>query len=334
MACGSSSLYDAVSQRMDGIMKRMDELEMKLILAAMRSETKGTKDGGNPPQDAKVGKGKGVKVPPAETKETPIGWTTVTRKNGKGKGKTSPPTSRPPLRLRPDDWEQPILDKANLKPGAIGVCEVSIKGMSDLWRMLKGTSENLVLITEERFPDASEDCKEFDCRYLTAEDRVVLRKRWCTNLGKGKAIPKHRAPESGIPVFSINNDTVKIVIHITQAESGKSWEQPLNNPGAAVRGWLKEINIEKNLVHSYRPVLKGEGDTKYRQPLLDEFRIVWIGLGEDLKSTLAKSYLLGDKNRGLAFSRNGLGIRVLKVHYEECGKKLLGDLFKPASTGT
>ena len=85
MAYASPSLYDAVSQRMDGIMKRMNELKMKLdkrldaILAAMRSETKGTKDGGNPPQDAKVGKGKGVKVPPAETKETPIGWTTVTR---------------------------------------------------------------------------------------------------------------------------------------------------------------------------------------------------------------------------------------------------------------
>ena len=90
----------------------------------------------------------------------------------------------------------------------------------------------------------------------------MLRKRWCTNLGKGKAIPKHHAPESEIPVFSINNDTVKIVIHITQAYSGKSWEQALNNPGAAVRGWLKEINIEKNLVHSYRPVLKGEGNTK------------------------------------------------------------------------
>ena len=221
-----------------------------------------------------------------------------------------------------------------------------------------------MLITDERFPDASEDCKEFDCRYLTAEDRVVLRKRWCTNLGKGKAIPKHHAPESEIPVFSVNNDTVKIVIHITQAYSGETWEQALNNPGAAVRGWLKEVNIEKNLVHSYRPVLKGEGNTKYLdqicllngdggsialkaggqggffakpfvggQHLLDEFRIVWIGLGEDLKSTLAKSYLLGVKNRGLAFSRYGLGIRVLKVHYEECGKKLLGDLFKPASTG-
>ena len=72
--------------------------------------------------------------------------------------------------------------------------------------MLEGISENLMLVTQERFPDSNEGCEVFDCRYLTAENRVIHRKRWCTNLGKGKAVPKHSAPERRIPVFTINNE--------------------------------------------------------------------------------------------------------------------------------
>ena len=101
---------------------------------------------------------------------------------------------------------------------------------------------------------------------------------------------------------------------MAQTHCESRWVQSLNNPGAAYREWLKELNVDKNFVHSYLPVLKGEGDTKYLeqvallngdggsmalrasgqngfstkpfiggQPLLDEFRIVWVGRDEDLK---------------------------------------------------
>ena len=49
------------------------------------------------------------------------------------------------------------------------------------------------------------------------------------------------------------------------------------------------------------------------------------------ETVLSKSSLLVTKSEGLAHGRNGLGVRVKHTDYEECGKKLLGESFKPLS---
>ena len=201
---------------------RMDTLEAKLdlILAARHTKyTAATPVPPKSPKNEKVGKGKCSAIPAAPATNAPNG-PLLKKCKSSGKGSASSP-GKPSLRIWPDDWVVPITEKKDLVPGVQGVNEVAEDEALDPWRMLEKTSENLVMISEKKFEEAGEHSKDLDCQYLDPDNRVLLKKRWYTNLGKGTVMPTHLGP--------IN----KIVLDLVKRHGGRKWTEALTNPGVA-----------------------------------------------------------------------------------------------------
>ena len=360
MASGVEAKYDTLATRMDRLEAKLDFLISAMSLKYVPATVSKTPE--------KVGKGKGLSAGPSAPQDTQSyafpGWATVTKKQGKGNEKKKASAAKSPLTIRAEDWPTRVIQKEDLKPGAEGICEVPDEEMPDLWRMLAQTSNILGLISKTKFEEGCTKSREFDCQYQTPEGRVVHKKMWLTNFGKSEVLPKHLSADT--LVFSISNNTIKVLLHLVKAHCGTKWSDALKNPGASFRDWMKSIGVQDHVVHSYRPVLRerkggedvleqivllsGKGiKTAYAasgqngmftkafvggQDQLDEFRIVWLGKEVDLKAALGKSALLGAKNRGLAHGQSGLGVRVERCNDEECGAKLLGDAFKPNKVGS
>ena len=129
---------------------------------------------------------------------------------------------QPPLSIRAEDWQVPVVQKKDLKPGAEGICEVPGDEMPDMWRILAQTSNTLGLISKTKFEEAARS-QEIHCQYLTPENRVVHKKMWLTNSGNNVVLPKHLSAET--PLFSISNYTIKVAPHLAKAHCGAKWSE-------------------------------------------------------------------------------------------------------------
>ena len=54
-----------------------------------------------------------------------------------------------------------------------------------------------------------------------------------------------------------------MVLYCVKAHCGRRWNDAIKNPGGAFRDWIKLVGQQKEVVHTYRPVLKGEGNNAF-----------------------------------------------------------------------
>ena len=141
-----------------------------------------------------------------------------------------------------------------------------------------------------------------------------------TNFGTQHVAPKWAQAQSDTPKISMRNGTVKLVIQVVKKYcSPKDWENATDNPGAALRDWLREQKCSDYTIHSYRCpqrhaqrgaqwierviIVKPSGAKQIircsgisgvfakhfvsnEQPLSGQWRIVWMGEDTSLVQVL------------------------------------------------
>ena len=252
-----------------------------------------------------------------------------------------------------------FLTKDEVQPGIEGIFLASESEAKTLYQGLRDQNLRLAVITPVDL-NLGVKSEAISCRVITGENRVTIIKQWITNFGTQRVTPKWAQAQSDTPKIAMRNDTVKIILQVVKKYcSPKEWKSATENPGAALRDWLREQKCSDAIIHSYRLVhkdmLKGGAQwieqviivkptgakqiTRYsgisgvfakpfvsnEQPPSGQWHIVWMGEDTSLVQVLQKGNILGDAYKGLAHGRNGLGVRVLQEDYADCGKKMIPD---------
>ena len=281
-------------------------------------------------------------------------------------GGAAPQQPRAALKLRPGDWAVPVVSASDVHQGKNLVAMLSDAEAASLRAVVAGSAEKICFITPTPLVTTGDGAStEFECKCLNLQDRLLMVKRYATQLGTKGTTPFYlRASQTLHPKCTLQNSTVKAVLQLPRdAVTPAVYSAACANPVGHFAEWLKARDLwSTGVSYAMRPVKRvpergsayleqvvmvktekfaalmgssGADGTFAREFATDEtvsqHRVVWVSSeGATLQSVRLQATALNGLDCGLAWNKRGYGVRVLTANYERVGRMLMGNTFEPA----
>lgn len=189
----ASSLREDVMERIGKLKAKIDKLEglleQLLKLGNGKDQGKEKRDRSRNPLSASSPEASALP-------KAPFGWTTVSRRNV-NKKIDEKDVPKPKWRLRPQDWNIPVHESDDVKPGVSG---------AHLKDVMQDKGDHFAIVTPRKIEGTKENSQEFTCQLLNEKDRIVHQKKWYTNLGKKTpAHPRQVLERNHTPKIEVKN---------------------------------------------------------------------------------------------------------------------------------